>query len=284
VLAGACVVGVACSSDESTSEASRPLTSVTTTSTTTVSTTTVPAPADPTRAALGERLADELGDVNVGRRVATDLEQGTLDRLVTAAGGDLAGSPVLDYEPTTAPLHQIDSIWTFSFGFRIDADAGIAPVGLMDPPPPMDVVSPGPVNAALAQVVADLVEDRPVPVVAQWEIARELVRLGVKDVISVEPEVAPDGSVVYLSTPAVAEEGLQIARSRGLDMGTAGVVCVADMAATCLLSMDRLDVPAVVPAGVELPDEYDPLSGQLWTRDVLSWIPVDLLGRGFLAR
>jgi len=296
-MLGACMVSFACSSDESTSESSGPPTSIVSTTppttvpptttvpmTTTVPSTTVPAPSDATRAALGERLSDELGDVNVGRRVAADLEQGTLDRLVAAAGGDLAGSPVLDYEPATAPLEQIDSIWAFSFGFRIDADAGIDAVGLTDPPPPMDVVSPGPVNAALAHVVAELVEDRPVPVVAQWEIARELVELGVQDVISVEPSVAPDGTVVYLSTPAVAAEGLQIARSMGLDMGTAGVVCVADMAASCLLSMDRLDIPAAVPAGVELPDEYDASSGQLWTRDVLSWIPVDLLGRGYLAR
>ena len=297
------MVGFACSSDESTSEPSGPPTSIVSTAsattapststdlttttvltTSTAPTTTVPAPSDATRAALGERLADELGDVNVGRRVAAELEQGTLDRLVAAAGGDLAGSPVLDYEPATAPLQQIDSIWAFSFGFRIDAGAGIDAVGLTDPPPPMDVVSPGPVNAALAQVVADLVEDRPVPVVAQWEIARELAELGVQDVISVEPQMAPDGTVVYLSTPAVAEEGLQIAGSMGLDMGMAGVVCVVDMAASCLLSMDRLDIPAAVPAGVELPDEYDALSGQLWTRDVLSWIPVDLLGRGYLAR
>ena len=240
------MVGFACSSDESTSEPSGPPTSIVSTAsattapststdlttttvltTSTAPTTTVPAPSDATRAALGERLADELGDVNVGRRVAAELEQGTLDRLVAAAGGDLAGSPVLDYEPATAPLQQIDSIWAFSFGFRIDAGAGIDAVGLADPPPPMDVVSPGPVNAALAHVVADLVGDRPVPVVAQWEIARELAELGVQDVISVEPRVAPDGTVTYLSTPAVAEEGLQIARVMGLDMGRAGVVCVA---------------------------------------------------------
>ena len=74
-----------------------------------------------------------------------------------------------------------------------------------------------------------------------------------QDVISVEPKVAPDGNVVYLSTPAVAEKGLRIARVMSLDMGRAGVVCVADMAAGCLLALDRLDIPAAVPAGVELP-------------------------------
>lgn len=280
-----CVISFACSADEMASETLEKPTSTTSSipPTSTAPTTTAPALSDPTRAALGERLADELGDVNVGRRVADELEQDTLDRLVVAAGGDLAGSPVLDYEPATAPLEEVDSIWAFSFGLRIDADAGIDAVGLTEPPPPMDVVSPGPVNAALAQVVADLVEQRPVPVVAQWEIARELATLGVQDVISVEPQVAPDGTVIYLSTPAVAAEGLEIARSMGLDMGRAGVVCVADMAASCLVSMDRLDIPAAVPAEVELPDEYDPLSGQLWTRDRLSWIPVDLLGRGYLA-
>lgn len=283
LLAAVAVSVPACSADEPTTTTTRPPTSEATSSTTTVPATTVPVPADPTRAALAQRLEDELGDADVANQVATDLDQGTLDRLVAAADGDLTGSPALDYEPPTVPLQEVDSIWAFSFGFRIDPDSGLAPVGLTDTPPPMDVVSPGPVNAALARVVADLVDERPVPVVAQWEIARELEELGVQDVISVEPRMAPDGSVVYLSTPAVAEEGLRIARSRGLDMGTGGVVCVEDMAASCVLSMQRIDVPAGVPSGVELPDEYDESSGQLWTRDIVSWIPVDLLGRGYLA-
>jgi len=39
---------------------------------------------------------------------------------------------------------------------------------------------------------------------------------------------------------------------------------------------------AAVPDGVELPSDYDPDSGQSWTRSRASFIPADLLARAFL--
>jgi hypothetical protein len=122
------------------------------------------------------------------------------------------------------------------------------------------------------------------PIIAQWEIARVLDQLGVDNVISVEPQINPDGSVVYLSSPAVAVEGLRMAQERGLDVGRAGVLCIPDFAVGCLVSARRAGLQADVPAGVEVPSDYDPESGQLWTRSREAWLPIELLGRTYLMR
>ena len=68
------------------------------------------------------------------------------------------------------------------------------------------------------------------------------------------------------------------------DPGRAGVVTFEQLAVGSLLAADRFGLDAVVPDGVRLPAAYDPESGQLWTRSLEAWLPVDLLGRGYLAR
>jgi len=122
-----------------------------------------------------------------------------------------------------------------------------------------------------------------VPVIAQWEVAQRLEELGVERVISVEPDTAADGSVTYLSTAGVAEKGLRLAADAGVDPGHAGVLCHADHAVRCLMTARAAGMTADVPEGVELPSDYDPESGQAWTRSREAWIPVDLGGRTLLA-
>jgi hypothetical protein len=237
------------------------------------------------RSALAGRLTRELGDAQVASTVAAGLEQDTLDGLVTMTGGDLAGSPQLTYTPSTVPDEQIDSLWVFSFGDRIDPASGHEPVTLADPPVPMDEVSPGPVNEALAHAAADFVRVHPVPIIAQWEVARVLQQLGVPNVISVEPPKNADGSVAYLNTPEVSVFGQRLAAARGTAVGHAGILCVKDMAVTCELSARATGLHAAdVPAGVTLPSSYDPDSGQLWTRSMAAWIPIDLFGRTLLPK
>jgi hypothetical protein len=225
-----------------------------------------------------------LDDQTAAESVAATLDESTVVGIQELTDGDIEGSPKLGYTPSTVPVDEIDSLWLFSFGFRIDPASGIAPVDLADPPPPIDVVSPGPVNEAIARVAADLVADHPVPIIAQWEIARVLEQLGVDNVISVEPEFNADGSVVYLSSPAVAVAGLRIATDRGIDVGHAGVLCIPDFAVGCLVSARRAGIAADVPEGIDIPDDYDPDSGQLWTRSREAWLPIELLGRTYLMR
>lgn len=176
---------------------------------------------------------------------------------------------------------EVDSLWVFSYGYRFaDGFTGaVAPGGSV---PPMDALVPGPTNQSLARAAADFVAEHPVPVVAQWEVAQVLEQLGVKDVISVDPDVAADGTVTYLSTKGVAEKGLGLLRDRGEVPGHAGVLCFQDHAVRCLLTARALGLTADVPKGADLPDEYDAQSGQMWTRSVDTWIPIDLAGRAAL--
>lgn len=135
------------------------------------------------------------------------------------------------------------------------------------------------VNAAAA-----FVEDHPVPVLAQWEVADLLLADGVAEVISVEPDEGPDGEVVYLSTAGVADKAVMLADDAGIDLGQVGVLCFADHAGRCLLTAEAAGMTgAAVPAGVALPDEYDPRSGQPWTRDRGAYLETDLTGRLLLA-
>ena len=107
-----------------------------------------------------------------------------------------------------------------------------------------------------------------------------LADLGVDGVTSIGPDVAADGTVAYLSTMGVAEKGLRLAAEAGTDPGRAGVVGFAGHAVRCVRTLRLAGLTdAAVPAGVVLPAEYDPSSGQIWTRSARTWIAADLFAR-----
>lgn len=247
-------------------------------------------PGDP-RSQLTARLSDELGDADAASRTVAGMDDGAVSGAERLADGDIASSPWLAYRPSTVPADEVDSLWVFSYGYRslwvfsygyrlADPSAGAVPIG--GSVPPMDHLLPGPTNEALAEAVARFVRSHPVPIVAQWEVARVLSDLGVEGVISVEPDVAADGTVTYLSTAGVAAKGLAAMQAAGEKPGRAGVLCFRDHAVRCLLTMRSIGMTADVPEGADLPDEYDPESGQAWTRSVETWIAVDLAGRAVL--
>ena len=45
------------------------------------------------------------------------------------------------------------------------------------------------------------------------------------------------------------------------------MICFADHEGRCLLTADAAGIDGTAIEGVELPSEYDPESGQPWTRD-----------------
>lgn len=218
-------------------------------------------------AELERRLADELGDAEVAASTIDRLDEDTVERLLTAAD-DIATSPLLCYRPALRAAEEVESLWILAFGNRRTADG----TGL----------SPGPVNAALAEVAATFVADHPVPIIAQWETAEVLEALGVAGVISVEPDTAADGSAVYLSTAGVFEKGRRLADEEGIRPGRLGVIAHADHAGRCLLTAAAAALDAAVPTGIALPSGYDSASDQPWTRSRGAFIPVDLMARAHL--
>lgn len=237
-------------------------------------------PPDPRTAIIG-RLADELADPQLAADAIRGLDEVAVTQLIAATGRDGATSPLLSYTPSTVGPDDVDSLWIFGFGYRLaDGFDGTTTAG--NPVPPPEAIVPGPTNEALARLAAEFIAQHPVPVIAQWEVAVVLDRLGVRGVISVGPDFAADGTVSYLSTAGVVDKGLRVAAEQGVHVGRAGIVCFADHAVRCVLTALAAGMTAAVPDGVELPSDYDPDSGQSWTRSRASFIPADLLARAFL--
>lgn len=94
------------------------------------------------RARLARRLTVEHGDPETAEAVAADLDDGVLDLVLAVAGGDIESSPALSSTPPTMADDEVDSLWLFSWGYRIDPAAGIAAVALTDTPPPCSSPAP----------------------------------------------------------------------------------------------------------------------------------------------
>lgn len=184
--------------------------------------------------------------------------------------GSVAGSGTGSSEVPTASPASATLIVAYSFGNRIPA--GVDPA--------RTVGEPGPVNEELAAAVMATRGDRAVPIYAQTEIAVVLkARYGLTDVVSIDPDRAADGTLVYLSTDGVAAK---IAELRGASAPRDSVAVVAFQdhlwRATATTAKHGF-AAAFAPAGVTMPSTYDPQSGQLWTTSPLLYIPTDLLGR-----
>lgn len=258
VLGAGAVMG--CSSDGGSASAS----STTSAPSSTVGgpgTSSTTAPVD-YRSAMVSRLSDEWGDPAVAEQVVAALgADGLAAWEAKVPLGQVATTPLLDYRPAATAPERLDAVAVFSFGNRVADDGS---------------VSAGPTNQALADVTAALVAEHPMPVYAQWEVARLLIDAGVPNVNSVEPVTDADGKVTYLSTRGVADV---IASAGEGSLGRVGVVCFADHEGRCVLTATAAGLDATAVEGVELPSTYDPDSGQAWTRDRVAYLTTDLAGR-----
>lgn len=254
-------VTAACGGDDGGADAVQQSPGDSPTTVTVPTTTTEPLPFP---AALQARLAEELGDPAMARGVIESVGPDVVQQLRSAVGDEVATHPLLTYRPEAVDPDGVDSLVVFAFGNRVGGDG---------------TVTPGPVNGELATATAAFVAEHEVPVYAQWEVADELAADGVGGVTPIEPDVGPDGEVVYLSTAGVAEKAVTLATDAGDELGTVGVLCFADHIGRCLLTAEAAGMEAVLPDGVELPATYDPDSGQEWTRDRLSYLVTDLTGR-----
>lgn len=225
--------------------------------------TTAEVPGDMTEA-LAQRLAEEWDDADLADEIVGRLDPALvadLEALIPLQ--EVATTPLLSYRTDPVDLDEVDSLLVFSFGLREEPDG---------------TRTPGPVNEALARAVAEATETHPVPVYAQWEVAQVLTGLGAGDVVSIAPEIAPDGTETYLSTAGVAEQAAARADAAGTALGRVGVAGFVDHVGRCLLTVEDLGLDAAV-ADVEVPTEYDPASSQPWTRDRATYLGTDLGAR-----
>lgn len=222
---------------------------------------TTTAPVD-YRGAMVSRLTDEWGDAAVAEEVVAAIgPDGLAAWEAKVPMAEVATTPLLTYRTTGVPGDQVDSVVVFAFGNRVAADG---------------TVTPGPTNQELADVTAAFVAEHPVPVYAQWEVARLMIAGGVEGVNSVEPTTDEAGNVVYLSTRGVADA---VAGSGEGALGRIGVICFADHEGRCLLTAEAAGLDATAIDGLALPSTYDTESGQPWTRSRVAYLTTDLQGR-----
>ncbi|MGY3569775.1 hypothetical protein [Vibrio paucivorans] len=170
---------------------------------------------------------------------------------------------LLTWKGEELPLDQADSILAYAFGNRLMPNGNQVP---------------GPMNEALADTVVEIYEQTGKPVYAQWEIAQSIGdRIPAKDLHSINPVIAKDGSLTYLSTIGVAETAVEMS---GGDLGKTLVVGFYEHSLRTINTSKDFGIDAYAPAGIELPHEYDPESGQAWTREVKTFIMHEVRNRG----
>ncbi|MGA9918180.1 MAG: hypothetical protein WA766_10350 [Candidatus Acidiferrales bacterium] len=164
------------------------------------------------------------------------------------------------------PVAEINSIVAYSFGNRPNAASGnTSSTGGNQAAFP----DPGPINEELADAVHQIYQLKPVKVFAQWEIASFLVskyQMNSTNLYAVEPIIASDGTITYLSTAGVASAIVAV-EGTAAAMGTVAVVGHRDHAKRCIQTSLAVGMNAFAVQGVTLPVNYDPLSGQPWTRN-----------------
>jgi hypothetical protein len=198
------------------------------------------------RGALEAHLQRELGDAATAQSLAAILHEETLSWRA----------------PSIAP-DRITTLLAFTFGNRM------LPNGNREP---------GPVNRALADVVATLHRRTGARVFAQWEVAAALAgRVPDALLTAINPGRDARGEPVYLSTSGVLDEIARVAGPGSL--GCVGVVAFTDHLYRCVTTARRLGFDAHAPAGVAMPDVYDPRSGQAWCRDRLAYLLHDIMIR-----
>lgn len=207
-----------------------------------------------------------VSDSQLNAQVAAKLTAQLGDPSIVAAIQPALMDVGFTWDLPTIPAAQIDTIIAYGFGNRPNAASGTtSSTGGNQAALP----DPGPVNEALADAVYRIYRLKPVKVFAQWEIARFLVskyQMGSNVLTSIEPIVANDGSIVYLSTDGVAAAVVALEGSAAA-MGRVAVVGHRDHAKRCILTSQMRGMNAFAVAEVPLPAMYDPLSGQAWTRD-----------------
>jgi hypothetical protein len=196
------------------------------------------------QAALAALLSAELGDPAVATELAGLLQE---DALAWRA-------------PEIEP-RRISAILAFTFGNRMQ---------------PSGNRSPGPVNEAIAEVVARLQQATRAVVYASWEVAEALQSQapGAR-VVPIYPDRDARAEPLYLNTDDTVRRAAALAGGAAA-LGVVGIVAFGDHLWRCVATARRLGMDAHAPAGFAMPSAYDPHSGQPWCRSRLAFLMHDI--------
>jgi hypothetical protein len=200
------------------------------------------------------------GDEEVEALLARELD----DQMMARAFAETVLADALLWKPRVMAPRDTATILAYTFGNRIDANGNR---------------SPGPVNAAIADVAVKLHEETGAPVYAQWEVAAAIgERIATTHVVSITPLRDARAEPVYLSTNGVAAAVADRAGGAA-QLGKVAVVAFRDHIRRCVDTSRRAGMDAAAPAGYEMPSAYDVHSGQPWTRSRLAYLLHDVMCR-----
>lgn len=205
-----------------------------------------------------------LTDEQLQEAIEIKLTDQLQDKDVAAHTAEFLMNEILTWQGEPLPLDQADTILAYAFGNRLKQNGN---------------QEPGPMNEALADVVVELHKKTGKPVYAQWEIAQSIGdRISPEFLTSINPQIAADGTIVYLSTIGVADEVVK--QAGGVDkLGKTIVVGFYEHSLRTISTSRDAGIEAYAPEGVALPHEYDPESGQAWTRDAKTFVMHEIRNR-----
>jgi hypothetical protein len=204
-----------------------------------------------------------ITDAELQDAMTKKLEVQLEDKAVAAYTAEFLMNNLLTWKGEELPLKEVDSILAYAFGNRVLPNGNQIP---------------GPMNEALADTVVEIYKQTGKPVYAQWEIAQSIGnRIPAKHLTSINPHIAADGSLTYLSTNGVAREAVKMS---GGDLGKTVVVGFYEHSLRTINTSKRMGIDAYAPAGIELPHDYDEQSGQGWTRDAKTFVMHEVRNRG----
>jgi hypothetical protein len=204
--------------------------------------------------------ADPLPARAVPRSFPVELQQALGNALDDPTLGEKLAPVLLDvgfnWQPPSQPAASFQTIIAYSFGNRPKASGASNP-------------SPGPINETLANAVAEAQHrSKASTVYAQWEIAGFLTSKSLAaNIVPINPVVAADGSVTYLSTDGVAQAAVTHAGGDATKLGRVCVIGHHDHAKRCVQTSRARGMDAWAMEGLQLPAGYDPDSDQPWTRN-----------------
>ncbi len=200
-------------------------------------------------------IANTLTDAELQNAIEAKLTVQLESADVAAYTAEFLMNEILTWKGEELPLNEVDSILAYAFGNRVMPNGNQVP---------------GPMNEALADTVVEIYKQTGKPVYAQWEIAQSIGdRIPAKHLFSIDPKIAPDGTLTYLSTNGVAEEAV---KQSGGDMGKTVVVGFYEHSLRTIITSKRFGIDAYAPEGIKLPHDYDEQSGQGWTRDAKTFV------------
>ncbi|MCW8331437.1 hypothetical protein MD588_21825 [Photobacterium sp. SDRW27] len=208
--------------------------------------------------------SDSITDEQLQDAIEAKLAEQLQNKDVAAYTAEFLMNEILTWQGEPLPLDQADSILAYAFGNRV------APNGNQEP---------GPMNEALADVVVDIHKKTGKPVYAQWEIAQSIGdRIAPEYLTSINPQIGADGTIVYLSTIGVADEVVK--QAGGVDkLGKTVVVGFYVHSLRTISTSRDAGIDAYAPEGIALPYDYDPESGQAWTRDAQTFVMHEIRNR-----